>query len=461
MDTPVPIPNTEVKHRSGENISLRQDSEPPGFFYILINLLFIYNKLTEINIMEINVIRLRTVLDDREKDIIKENDAFIDAINDELIDDDLLLVEDSLHAAFDIYFIETGGSETKFLEQFENVKAPVVLLSNGKNNSLPASLEIKSYCALHDIPAVILTGDEKKIATILKPFARAIVAKRSLEGNKLGLIGEPSDWLIASTVSDEDVKNIFNIDLVHVSMDEFKTEIDKHEMVKIPHLNDLKAKFKDEQVLEGALYIYSALKRLIAKYDLNGITVRCFDLLGIYKNTACLALALLNEEGITAGCEGDVPSMLTMHLLRALTGRSSFQANPSYIDHDKNSVIFAHCTLPLNMTNDYSLTTHFESGLGIGIKGSLHLGEVSICKIFINQKHNLDNCIAINGKIKENLSLACYCRTQINVELSDYDLMSILREDYGNHMVIVYGNVTDEFYTLISIFNFEANKLNK
>ena len=35
VDTPVPIPNTEVKHRSGENISLRQDSEPPGFFCTL------------------------------------------------------------------------------------------------------------------------------------------------------------------------------------------------------------------------------------------------------------------------------------------------------------------------------------------------------------------------------------------------------------------------------------------
>lgn len=411
--------------------------------------------------MEINVIRLRTILDDRESEIIKANDAFLDNINDELIDDDLMLVEDSLHAAFDIYFIETGGSETKFLQYFDNVKAPVVLLSNGKNNSLPASLEIKSYCSLHDIPAVILTGDEKKIATILKPFARAILAKKSMEENNLGVIGEPSDWLIASQVSDEDAYHIFKTHLIHVSMDEFKNEIDKHELVKIPHLNDLKAKFKDKQVLDGALHIYSALKRLIAKYDLKGITVRCFDLLGIYKNTACLALALLNEEGITAGCEGDVPTLLTMHALRALTGRSSFQANPSYINQDNNTVIFAHCTLPLNMTNDYSLTTHFESGLGIGIKGSLHLGEVSICKIFINQKHNLDNCIAISGKIKENLSLSCYCRTQINVELSDYDIVSILREDYGNHMVIVYGNITDEFYTLMSLFNFEANKENK
>ena len=408
--------------------------------------------------MEINVIRLRTVLDDREEEIIKNNDAFLDAINDELFSDDLLLIEDSLHAAFDIYFIETGGSETKFLEHFDNLKAPVVLLSNGQNNSLPASLEIKTYCAMHDIPAVILTGDEKKIAGVLKPLARAIVARDSLKGNNLGLVGEPSDWLISSQVSDEVAKKIFGVNLIHISMDEFKSEIDKHELVKIPHLNDLRGKFKDEQVLDGAMNIYSALKRLIAKYDLQGLTVRCFDLLGTYKNTACLALALLNEEGITATCEGDVPSMLTMHLVRALTGRSSFQANPSYFNQEKNTVLFAHCTLPINMTSDYSLTTHFESGLGIGIKGTMHLGEVTVCKVFINQKHNLDNCVALQGNIKENLSLQNYCRTQINVEFSQYDLMAILREDYGNHMIICYGDIVDDFYSLISLLNYEVTK---
>ena len=34
VDTPVPIPNTEVKHRSGEGILLGgENSEPPGFFF--------------------------------------------------------------------------------------------------------------------------------------------------------------------------------------------------------------------------------------------------------------------------------------------------------------------------------------------------------------------------------------------------------------------------------------------
>ena len=279
-----------------------------------------------------------------------------------------------------------------------------------------------------------------------------------MENINLGLVGEPSDWLIASQISDEDAKDIFGVNLIHIPMEEFKSEIDKNEMMKIPHFSDFKSKFKDERVLNGAINIYSALKRLTAKYDLKGLTVRCFDLLGEYKNTACLALAVLNEEGITATCEGDVPSLLTMHAIRCLTGRSCFQANPSYINQDDNTVLFAHCTLPINMCKEYNLTTHYESGLGIGIKGELHLGDVSICKIFLNQKGNLDNCLAISGKIKENLSLKNYCRTQINVELSEYDLISILREDFGNHMIIVYGNIVDEFYTLVSLFNFEANK---
>ena len=411
--------------------------------------------------MEINVIGLRTVLDKNENEIIKEDNLFIDKINDELVDDDIYLQEDSLNSFIDIYFVETGGCETKFLEYFDNIKFPVILLTNEKNNSLPACLEIKSYCALHDVPSIILSGSEHQIAEIIKPIVRSMSAKETIKGQKLGVIGEPSDWLIASKVSDEDVRDIFKIELVHISMDEFKNEIDKKEMVKIPHLSALKDKFKDENVLEGALYIYSALKRLINKYGLSGLTVRCFDLLSEYKNTACLALALLNEEGITAGCEGDVPSLLTMHLLRTLTGRSSFQANPSYINSENHTVLFAHCTLPLNMCNDYDLTTHFESGLGIGVKGSMPLGNVTICKIFINQKHNLDNCLVISGKIKENTNLKQYCRTQINVEIEDYDMVSLLRENYGNHVVIAYGDISDEFYALLSLFTYEIDKHKK
>ena len=63
----------------------------------------------------------------------------------------------------------------------------------------------------------------------------------------------------------------------------------------------------DESELKLALRIYSALKALVVKYKLDGLTVRCFDLLSTIHSTSCIALALLNNEGIIAACEGDVP----------------------------------------------------------------------------------------------------------------------------------------------------------
>ena len=41
MDTPVPIPNTEVKHRSGEGIPLGENSELPGFFFYSLDYVFV------------------------------------------------------------------------------------------------------------------------------------------------------------------------------------------------------------------------------------------------------------------------------------------------------------------------------------------------------------------------------------------------------------------------------------
>ena len=400
--------------------------------------------------MYINVIRLRSALFEKEKQSIKENDDFLEEINNELINDDITLTENNPDASFSIVFVESGGSEVEFVKVLPTLKEPIIILSNGKNNSLPASLEIKTYCSQHKYIGLLFTGDESQIADAIKDTSLVINAYNTLEGQNLGVIGHPSDWLIASQVDYQLVKDKYHLNLIDISMEEFFTEIDKQEMVEIPHFKTLQAKFKNKQVLDGALYIYSALKRLIAKYHLSGLTVRCFDLLGKYKNTSCLAFGLLNEEGITATCEGDVPSLLTMHILRALTGLPSFQANPSYVDFKNNTILFAHCTLPLNMCNEYQLTTHFESGLGIGIKGEMPQGKITIAKMTPDLKS--DAAVGFNGTIKENLSLKGYCRTQILVEPDESGIISLFKDDFGNHMVITYADCLPGYFTLLNLY---------
>ena len=401
--------------------------------------------------MKINVIRLRSALHDQNKEMIKENDAFIDELNNELMNDDILLVENEKDATFSIVFVESGGSESEFLKIFDTLDDPIIILSNGKNNSLPAALEIKTYINTHKKTCLLLIGEEESLAKGIRNASSVFGAMEGLNGANLGVIGTPSDWLIASKVDYELAKEKYGVNLIDIPMLELDIEVKKKIIEDVPHLDQLQKKFKNKEVLNGALYFYSALKRIIKRYNLSGFTLRCFDLLTEYKNTACLAFGLLNEEGIVAACEGDVPSLLTMFFIKVISGMPSFQSNPSKIDFEQNSVLFAHCTLPLNMVSKYSLTTHFESGLGIGIKGEMPLGKISVMKLAPSLKS--DESVGFSATIKKNLSLPNYCRTQIEVEVDDSGIYSILRENFGNHMIITYADCADAFMALANILD--------
>lgn len=409
--------------------------------------------------MKINVIRLRSDLHDKNKQMIKENDGFIDELNNELMNDDLLLEENTEDAIFNLVFVESGGSETKFVEIFAKLEDPIILLSNGKNNSLPASLEIKTYINQHDKTSLLLVGDVEQIAEGIRNASSVFGAMKALNGANLGVIGKPSDWLIASQVDYAVAKDKYGVNLIDIPMKELEIEVKKQIVGEVPHLEQLKKKFKNEEVLNGALYFYSGLKRIIERYNLSGFTLRCFDLLGEFKNTSCLAFSLLNEEGITAACEGDVPSLLTMFFIKALTGQPSFQSNPSNVNFKDNTIMFAHCTLPLNMTSSYSLTSHFESGLGIGVKGEMPLGKISVLKLAPSLKS--DESVGFGGTIKKNLSLPNYCRTQIEVEPEEGGIFSLFKDNFGNHMIITYADCVGSFLTLINLLDSRYDNAHK
>ena len=385
------------------------------------------------------------------KEVKAFNDDFINELSDLLSEEEIFLSEDADIDDMDLIFVESGGAEEVFLKMESKIKSPFILLSSGKNNSLPACMEIKSYAATKNKDAIIIIGETNEMAEAIKHFSHVYKAKQEISGSRLGVIGKPSDWLIYSRVDYSEVDKKFGISLIDVSMDEFKKEIDKKSYGFVRHLAELKEKWKKPEVLEGALHIYGALKRIITRYQLDGLTVRCFDLLKAYKNTACLALALLNEEGYVATCEGDIPTMLTMFMLNKLNDDSSFQVNPSMIDFDKREILFAHCTVPLDMVGEFTLDTHFESGLGIGIKGELSLGQCTLYKIGADLKEY----VAIEGNIKSNESLKEYCRTQVKIELEPRALMEFMSTNVGNHYAISYKDDPGTFMALMDLYNRE------
>ena len=345
---------------------------------------------------------------------------------------------------FPLIFIKSGGVEGKFKQIFTQIKGPYLLLSSGLHNSFAASLEIASFLKQKEKKVEIIHGDSDYIARRIKELRKIFQVKNKLISIKLGVIGKPSDWLIASDVDYNKVKDVLGISLIDIEMDELVKEIDQDYNFTHPKLNDIKNKGFDSKSIDRALKIYSGFKAIVNKYKLDGITVRCFDLLGIYKNTGCLGLSLLNDERILAGCEGDIPALISMAILHYLTDEPVFMANPSSIDIDKNEIILAHCTLPLNMPDKFYLKTHFESGLGVGIKGVIGEGEATIFKLSRDGKEYFVS----GGEIIENLDKESLCRTQIRMKV-DEDIKYFLQNSLGNHHLVCkgdYSKLVREFF---------------
>ena len=94
-------------------------------------------------------------------------------------------------------------------------QATAHLLTSGKSNSLAALLEILSYLNQHDRKGEIIHGDVEYIAERIKTLAIVNAAKQILNGANLGVIGQPSDWMISSNADKAKVK-LVNIPIKEV-----------------------------------------------------------------------------------------------------------------------------------------------------------------------------------------------------------------------------------------------------
>lgn len=325
-----------------------------------------------------------------------------------------------------VIYVRTGGTEDRFKEL--GLSGRINLLTSGKENSLAAAMEILSYVKSKGGNGRIMHGSAREVAEMLRSdVSRAnpgkwleSLPKVNLGGMRLGVIGRPSDWLISSGVDYSKAESRLGVTLMDIEIDELVSRVKSQNCVLA--------------TFQGSEAVYKALCDIVHDFSLDGLTIRCFDLLDSIGNTGCLALARLNAQGIVSACEGDIPALITMAVASKRCGCPGFQCNLSRIDGDE--LLFAHCTVPLSMCSRYAYDTHFESGIGTAIKGELPLGEVTIFKI----SPDLESMVRIPARLVRNQSESGLCRTQVVLEApgaAEYFLGCPL----ANHHVIVPGKL--------------------
>jgi L-fucose isomerase-like protein len=363
-------------------------------------------------------------------------------------------VDPALTGAFDgaphLFLIATGGTERAVLDaiarrQEELGDEPVILVAHRAHNALPAALE--TLAAVHQVGGrgriVFVTGDRSLDEAALEEAVGDVEAVLRMRSTRLGIVGGPSSWLVASSPDAEVVRRRWGPDLVTVD----PTRMIEMTRVPVVPTGVLAERFTAvadpvrssvrRDAVDNAMGVRSALGDVLESEDLDAVTVRCFDLLGDPGTSGCLALASLNDDGIVAGCEGDVPSTLAMLLVRHLLDQPSWMANPAMVDVASNQLVLAHCTVAPSMVEGFALDTHFESGKGVGISGHFASQPVTLIRL---GGSDLEECWIVEGDIVATGDDSDLCRTQVTVALSSGDVGDLLAHPLGNHLVLAAGH---------------------
>jgi L-fucose isomerase-like protein len=339
----------------------------------------------------------------------------------------------------------TGGTEATILELVRRRHVlvpfePVVLLAHPLHNSLPAALEAMARVHADGGRGRIVQVDAAapgRVATV----ASDIAAIHRLHRTRLGLVGEPSPWLVASVPDTALLRARWGVELVPIDIG---STIDGFNKADPSRARGVAVRFagraEPSAELLSAATLHPVLVDTIRRAGVDAIAVRCFDYLGELTTSGCVALAELNDAGVVAGCEGDVASTVAMVLVRALLDQPSWIANLASIDEERDRVLLAHCTVAPSLVEDIELHTHFESGLGIGLRGRFAPGWVTLLRL---GGAALDRLWVAEAEVEDSGDADDLCRTQVTVHLDGVPASSLLDTPLGNHLLLFHGRHRD------------------
>ncbi|MBE0639745.1 MAG: hypothetical protein IH598_14600 [Bacteroidales bacterium] len=324
----------------------------------------------------------------------------------------------------------SGGSERSAIESVAKNHF-YILLAFEENNSWAAATETKAWMDQNNIDCLLADMNNAGDRTMVSLFLNTITALERLKGKKIGLIGEVSDWLIASDIERD------------LLVDKLGIRLEKINWNSVPDFKSLdpdpsfleKYSYKNLGAIIEAAKVQHALSKIREVRQLDALTIECFSLVQTEGVTACLALSYFNDKGIPAGCEGDLVSMVGMMLVQAITGIIPWMANLVKVGSDL--VKFAHCTAPTHLLETFDIDTHFETGKGTAVAGKFAGETITVFRL----NNSLDKGFLTTGQITaKHQSPEHACRTMIEVKLSSGKINQLKNHPLGNHHLIVPGN---------------------
>ena len=338
-----------------------------------------------------------------------------------------------------LIFLTGGTSKLARIILSESEFRAGIALAHGQHNSLASALSARSKLDLEGIPLVIFTCTEPlTCGSSIERCIRVGKAAMKVKKMRIGIIG-PKELPEEARY----LKEIFDSEAILIPHSDVLSEAEKIDKESINKAKDiLRSKLSLEEInvviIDKILSLYLAMRRIVDDMGLDALAIDCFPFLIEHRYTPCIALAMLNNEGIIAACEADLRSLVLMVISKELTGYSGWIANPSMVK-DRELVI-AHCTIAPSMIKRGILTTHFESNYPYSISGELKENTYTLTSI----SYDFTEMAATKVRIARSGMISPHmCRTQAVLEL-DFSAEKLIDIAVSNHHVLIPGDVREE-----------------
>jgi len=268
-----------------------------------------------------------------------------------------------------------------------------------------------------------------------------IKAKRMFEETRL--------LHIRGNLTEETVMDKLGIKVKAIPRDTFNERYNKMEVTE--EVKDIASKMRrtamkvvepTEEDIINASRVYTTAKRLMADEQANALSMDCLGMVSqkLIPTPPCGAWSMLQDEGITAGCEADLMGATSLMLTSYLLNRPGFMNDP-VPETFKNLLIAAHCVSGTRLNGfdkpqaPYILRDHSESSLGVSVQVLWPIGE----PVTLLDYSNPGEIIVDTGTVVGNLNTppAGGCRTQVEIRMDDVE---DVRDVKGFHQVVVLGN---------------------
>lgn len=305
---------------------------------------------------------------------------------------------------------------------------------------------------------------QKQLASVYK----AAYLKAQLNHVKLAQIGHTPEGFGFGRALDLEMLKTFGVKLVSIEAREL---IEKAESYSLEDCAEEQIETKEktrglEKISEknqiDFIRLYRAYKEFAEKNQISILATRCWpDFFVSYGTPVCSVLAMLNDNGIAAGCEGDAYGALSMYIGMQLSGKAVFFGDPVSMDEKENTVTYWHCgTAACSLAREdtgAAIGVHCNRKIGptmeFGCRPAEHATIFRIgrkpdgsFRIFLSSGEALDKPKQFNGT-------STVIHMDSNASLS---VKQSVKDGWEPHFVVVYDDVKEEIEVLAHMLGLEV-----